>query len=92
MKKIQNKRVLLPNLFTMLNMFCGFFAVIKILQQEYVTGSWLIIAASIFDALDGKIARSLNTGSKFGIEFDSLADLTSFGFAPSILVYTIYFV
>ena len=91
MKKIPNKKVFLPNLFTMINMFCGFFAIIKILQGNYVVGSWLIIMASVCDALDGKIARSLNTGSKFGTEFDSLADLTSFGIAPSILVYTIYF-
>lgn len=91
MKKFENKKVFLPNLFTMINMFCGFFAIIEILQKNYVIGSWLIIAASIFDALDGKIARSLNTRSKFGTEFDSLADLISFGMAPSILVYTIYF-
>lgn len=91
MKRIQNKKVLLPNLFTMINMFCGFFAIVVIVKENYVVGSWLIIAASIFDFLDGKIARSLNTGSKFGIEFDSLADLTSFGIGPSILIYTIYF-
>ncbi len=91
MKKIENKKIFLPNLFTMLNMFCGFFAIIEIFQKNYVIGAWLLIIASIFDALDGKIARSLNTLSKFGTEFDSLADLVSFGIGPSILVYAVYF-
>lgn len=90
MKKIENKRLVLPNFFTVMNMFCGFFAIIKILQKNFVIGSWLIIFASIFDALDGKLARFINTKSKFGIEFDSLADFISFGAAPSILIYVLY--
>ena len=91
MKKIENKRIVFPNFFTVVNMFCGFFAIIEILQKNYVVSCWLIIAASVFDALDGKIARFINTRSKFGIEFDSLADLISFGVAPSILIYNLYF-
>jgi len=88
---IEDKKIVLPNFFTVLNMFCGFFAIIEILQKNYVVGCWLIIAASVFDALDGKIAKFINTRSKFGIEFDSLADLISFGVAPSILIYNLYF-
>lgn len=90
MKKIENKRLVLPNFFTVMNMFCGFFAIAKILQKNFVIGSWLIIIASLFDALDGKMARFINTKSKFGIEFDSMADFISFGVAPSILIYILY--
>jgi CDP-diacylglycerol--serine O-phosphatidyltransferase len=90
MKRIENKRLVLPNFFTVMNMFCGFFAIVKILQKNFVIGSWLIILASLFDALDGKMARYINKGSKFGIEFDSMADFISFGAAPSILIYLLY--
>lgn len=86
-----HKRNIVPSLFTMLNLFFGFFAVINALQEHFVTASWLIIIAAIWDALDGKIARKTQTFSEFGVEFDSLADVVSFGVAPSILIYQVYF-
>ncbi|MFC1558140.1 CDP-diacylglycerol--serine O-phosphatidyltransferase [candidate division KSB1 bacterium] len=91
MRKIENTKFLLPNILTVVNMFCGFFSIIEAMQEKFIAASWLIIIASVFDGLDGKIARFTNTKSKFGEEFDSLADLISFGIAPSVLLYTISF-
>lgn len=78
---------ILPNLFTTLNALFGFFAIISSIDGHYVTAAVTIILAGLFDGLDGKIARATNTTSKFGVEYDSLADLISFGVAPGILVY-----
>ncbi len=78
---------LLPNLFTSFSLFCGFFAVVATFNGEYLKASWAILIASAFDCIDGRIARLTNTASKFGLEYDSLADLISFGIAPGILVY-----
>ena len=77
---------LLPNLFTTLNLFCGFYSVIAALDGDFVTAATAIIVAAIFDTLDGKIARLTHTTSRFGVEFDSLADLVSFGMAPALLM------
>jgi len=66
-------------------------SVIFALRENYLTAAWLIILAAIFDALDGMLARFTKTSSDFGVEFDSLADVVSFGLAPSVLVYLIYF-
>jgi len=57
-----------------------------------MTGCWLIVLAGIFDGLDGRLARLVKSASNFGVEFDSLADVISFGLAPSILLYYIYFI
>ncbi|MBN2092949.1 CDP-diacylglycerol--serine O-phosphatidyltransferase [candidate division KSB1 bacterium] len=93
-------RQIIPNVFTAINIFCGFLAIIYVLKADFgkvpidnnfETAAWLIILAAIFDALDGKIARMTKTYSEFGIEFDSLADVVSFGVAPSLLVYKMYF-
>lgn len=78
---------LLPNLFTALNMFCGFYAVIASVNGKFVAAAYAIIIAGVFDNLDGKIARATRSTSRFGVEFDSLADLVSFGVAPGILIY-----
>ncbi len=85
------KRNIVPSLFTMLNLFFGFFAIVNALRGNFVAASWFIILAAIWDVLDGRIARLTHTHSEFGIEFDSLADVVSFGVAPSILIYQIYF-
>ncbi len=69
---------ILPNIFTSLNLFCGFYAIISSINGKFVPAAVAILIAGIFDALDGKIARATNTTSKFGIEYDSLADLISF--------------
>lgn len=84
-------RAVVPSLFTVLNMFCGFFSIIHSSKAQFETAAWLIILGAIFDAFDGIMARITKSSSKFGIEFDSLSDLISFGAAPSFLVYNIYF-
>jgi len=78
---------ILPNIFTSLNLFCGFYAVIASIDGKFVAAAVAIIIGVMFDILDGKIARATNTSSKFGIEYDSLADLMSFGLAPGVMIY-----
>lgn len=68
-------------------MFFGFLAIIETMQGNFAAAGWLIIIAGILDGFDGKLARYLKKGSKFGIEFDSIADMVSFGVAPAILIY-----
>lgn len=77
----------LPNLCTTGSLFCGFFAVIKVLHGDFVTAAWAILLAGLFDLFDGQLARLTKAGSQFGIEYDSLVDLASFGLAPSLLLY-----
>jgi len=79
---------ILPNLFTSGNLFCGFFATVATFSDRFVHASIAILAAGVFDVLDGKIARLSGANSRFGIEYDSLADLISFGLAPALLVYS----
>ncbi|MEX2639459.1 MAG: CDP-diacylglycerol--serine O-phosphatidyltransferase, partial [Balneolales bacterium] len=71
-----------------MNLFCGFIAIIQILEGNPVLGAWLIVFAGVFDMLDGFMARLANADSEFGIELDSLSDMVSFGAAPAILLYT----
>jgi CDP-diacylglycerol---serine O-phosphatidyltransferase len=78
---------LLPNLFTAMNMFCGFYAMISAINGRFVPAACALLVAGIFDNLDGKIARVTRSTSKFGVEFDSLADLVSFGVAPGLMIY-----
>jgi CDP-diacylglycerol--serine O-phosphatidyltransferase len=88
-KKDKHRRgiFILPNIFTSLNIFCGFLSVILSIHGEFEKAAYYILVAVVFDALDGKIARATNTTSKFGVEYDSLADLISFGMAPAMLMY-----
>lgn len=81
-----------PSAFTMGNLFCGYFAVILAANAKFIQASWLIVAAAVLDALDGKIARFTKADSHFGVEYDSLADVISFGFAPSFLAYKAVFI
>ncbi|MFQ5449090.1 MAG: CDP-diacylglycerol--serine O-phosphatidyltransferase [Nitrospinaceae bacterium] len=78
---------ILPSLFTTGNVFCGFYAFIAVLNEMYYVGAWAIVVAMIFDVLDGRIARLTKTTSAFGVQYDSLADIISFGMAPAFLVY-----
>jgi CDP-diacylglycerol--serine O-phosphatidyltransferase len=78
---------LLPNLFTSLNLFCGFYAIIASIDGKFLPAAISIIIAGVFDNLDGKIARVTGTTSKFGVEYDSLADVISFGIAPALMIY-----
>ena len=87
----------LPNLMTAGNLFCGFLALTKIVQWDIALGSYrdikvalfLILLACIFDLLDGRVARMGGAESPFGREFDSLADIVSFGVAPAFLVHRV---
>src|SRR5439155_6792196 len=76
---------LVPSLLTMGNMFCGYACVVYAMRGEYETAAPFIGVAVVLDMLDGRIARMTGTTSEFGVEFDSLADIISFGVAPAIL-------
>jgi CDP-diacylglycerol--serine O-phosphatidyltransferase len=86
-RRFQKGIYILPNLFTSLNLFFGFFAVILSIEGDFTRAAALIIIAGLCDGLDGKIARATRTTSKFGVEYDSLADLVSFGIAPALMFY-----
>lgn len=77
----------LPNLITTANLLCGFFAIIQAIKGDYIRSAFAIVAAAIFDLLDGRVARLTRTTSHFGAEYDSLCDLVSFGLAPALLLY-----
>lgn len=78
---------LLPSLITTAGLFAGFYSVIASFRADFFAAAVAILAANVFDILDGRIARLTNTTSRFGIEYDSLSDLIAFGVAPGILVY-----
>jgi len=80
-------RAVVPSLFTVLNMFCGFLSIIEASKGQFISASWFIILAAGFDALDGIMARITRSSSEFGVEIDSLSDVISFGAAPAFLVY-----
>lgn len=84
---LQRGVYLLPNLCTMANLFFGFLAILKGFQHEFATAAWAILAAGLCDQLDGRMARLAHAESDFGVEFDALADLVSFGLAPGLLMY-----
>lgn len=77
---------ILPNLFTTMNLFCGFYSILASVDGRFVEASIAILIGGVFDLLDGKIARATNTTSSFGTEYDSLADLITFGLAPALLM------
>lgn len=81
----------LPALFTAGNLFCGFMAVLAVVNTEFVKAAWFILFAMIFDIMDGRVARLTKGVSAFGAEFDSLADVVSFGLAPAALAYFAFF-
>ena len=80
----------IPSIFTLINLFLGFIAIINIMDGHYYISCFLILAAGAFDSVDGKIARLMGIPTNFGKEIDSLADMVSFCLAPSILVYSLY--
>jgi len=82
---------IIPNLFTAINMFCGFLSILSASEGNFNYAAWLIFVAAIFDALDGLVARLTNSSSELGVELDSLSDIVSFGAAPSFLLYKTYF-
>ncbi len=72
------------------NILSGILSMILTLQGHYQPAAWLILAAVFFDAMDGKMARSLGGSTEFGVELDSLADVVSFGAAPALLFYAVF--
>src|SRR5947199_2798441 len=102
MNEQPSKIYLLPNLMTAGNLFCGFTATLKILEGALLQSTnadlasdrfheaiWFVLGAFVFDFLDGRIARLGGHESPFGREFDSLADIVSFGLAPALMVYRV---
>jgi CDP-diacylglycerol--serine O-phosphatidyltransferase len=78
---------LLPNLLTTAGLFAGFFAVVSSMNGHFANAAIAIFVAMIFDGLDGRVARLTNTQSAFGAEYDSMADMVSFGIAPGLVAY-----
>jgi CDP-diacylglycerol--serine O-phosphatidyltransferase len=78
---------LLPNLFTAGSIFLGIMSVEASIKGDFLWAGWCILLSLICDGLDGRVARMTNTTSKFGVEFDSLADIVAFGVAPAVLYY-----
>ena len=86
-KKPSRGIYLLPNLFTTGALFCGFYAIISSMSGAYENAAIAIFVAMVLDGLDGRVARLTNTSSAFGAEYDSLADMVSFGVAPALVAY-----
>jgi CDP-diacylglycerol--serine O-phosphatidyltransferase len=80
----------LPSLFTLGNMFCGFFAILVSIRGQYTLAAVLIGLSVLFDITDGAVARLVGAVTPFGLQFDSLADLVSFGLAPALLAFTLF--
>ena len=77
----------LPNLLTTANMFFGFFSIVYAIKGQFLTAAYAIVAAAVFDLLDGRVARMTHSTSQFGAEYDSLSDVISFGVAPGLLMF-----
>ena len=90
MNKIPWSKSFIANTVTSMNVFCGFLSMVFASEGDYRLASIMIIAAAIFDTLDGITARLLHTSSRFGVELDSPSDVVSFGAAPSFLIYKAY--
>jgi CDP-diacylglycerol--serine O-phosphatidyltransferase len=78
---------LLPNLFTTACLFSGFYAIVMAMNNQFAQASVAIFVAMVLDSLDGRVARLTNTTSDFGANYDSLADMVSFGVAPALIAY-----
>jgi len=78
---------LLPNLFTTCGLFAGFYAIIAAANSQFTAAAIAVFVAAIADGIDGRVARLTGTSSEFGVQYDSLADLVSFGLAPSLVMY-----
>ena len=86
--KMRKGIYILPNLLTTGNLLCGFWAIISVFQEQFYYAAVAILLASVFDAFDGKVAKLSRATSKFGMQYDSLADLVSFGIAPALLAFS----
>jgi CDP-diacylglycerol--serine O-phosphatidyltransferase len=79
---------LLPNLFTTAAMFAGFYAIIASIGGRYTDAAVAVFIAAVLDGMDGRVARMTGTQTEFGVQYDSLSDLISFGLAPALVMYT----
>lgn len=79
--------LILPSLFTTGNLFCGYYSILRSVHGDFVFAGLMILAAGVCDVLDGRVARMTRTQTKFGMEYDSIADVVSFGMAPALLGY-----
>ncbi|MCL5123640.1 MAG: CDP-diacylglycerol--serine O-phosphatidyltransferase [Deltaproteobacteria bacterium] len=86
--KMKKGIFILPSLLTLTSIFFSFYGLILSLKSQFLWSGVLIIVAAFFDGIDGKVARLTKTSTRFGVELDSLADVISFGVAPSVLFYT----
>ncbi|MGZ3514791.1 MAG: CDP-diacylglycerol--serine O-phosphatidyltransferase [Thermodesulfobacteriota bacterium] len=86
--KMRKGIYILPNLLTTGNLLCGFWAIISVFQERFYFAAVAILLAAVFDVFDGKVAKLSGATSKFGMQYDSLADLVSFGMAPALLAFS----
>lgn len=86
-KKLDKFAFFLPNIFTAMNIGCGFIAIMYSIQGDFYRACMFIMLGAIFDSVDGRVARLTGTSSAFGEQFDSMSDLISFGMAPAIIFY-----
>ena len=86
-KKRRRGIYLLPNLITTAGLFAGFYGIVAATQGKFEQAAVAIFIAMILDGLDGRVARMTNTQSEFGAEYDSLADMASFGLAPALIMF-----
>src|SRR5881396_3928844 len=86
--RIRTSLSIVPSLFTIGNIFCGYYSIISTLRGHWDYAAVLIGIGYILDGLDGRIARLTNTASDFGVQLDSLADVVTFGVAPAILAFS----
>lgn len=86
-RRLTRPIILLPNGFTLLNLFFGVFAIVAASRGNYSTAGTYIVLGGVADAIDGRVARATRSGSRFGAELDSLVDAISFGLAPALLMY-----
>jgi len=87
-KGVRRGVYILPNLLTSFCLVGGFYAIVAAFNGDYIIAAIAIMIAFFFDGVDGRVARLTRTTSRFGVEYDSLADLVAFGVAPAILVFT----
>ncbi len=86
----RKSRLALPGAFTSGNLFFGFYAIIAAIRLELTVAAWFVIAGGILDFIDGKVAKFSRAYSRFGTELDSLADVITFGVAPSIIMFSYF--
>jgi CDP-diacylglycerol--serine O-phosphatidyltransferase len=85
--KVRRGTYVWPNLFTTANLFSGFFGIVNSINGNFEVAALAVFASCLFDILDGKVARLTGGTSRFGVEYDSLADLVAFGVGPGLLIY-----